>query len=241
MKQVHVISRNQARSIGMKRFFTGVPCRHGHISERVVSSSSCLSCDAEKSARYRVENPESARRSVRESYAKNREKRAETNRIYIERNIESIRKRKEEYRKENQEKIKYAKHKYYVENKEKVLEAGKVWYRENKGRARKNREKWASENRERIRTLNRNRKARQRSAKGRHYQRDIEKIMHMQRGRCAHCAVDVKNDYHVDHVVALKNGGSNWPENLQILCPGCNMSKGAKDEIEWAQSRGKLL
>ncbi len=56
-----------------------------------------------------------------------------------------------------------------------------------------------------------------------------------------HCGVGLGRKGHLDHRVALVNGGSNWPNNLQWLCAPCNLSKGAKDEIVFAQSIGKLL
>jgi 5-methylcytosine-specific restriction endonuclease McrA len=33
---------------------------------------------------------------------------------------------------------------------------------------------------------------------------------------------------HVDHVHPLSKGGKSTPENLQLLCPGCNTRKGAR-------------
>lgn len=38
------ISRNEALAQGLLRFFTGRPCKHGHISQRITSNSVCLEC-----------------------------------------------------------------------------------------------------------------------------------------------------------------------------------------------------
>jgi hypothetical protein len=38
------IIRAEARLQGKTRFYTGVPCRHGHVCERYVSSGGCVSC-----------------------------------------------------------------------------------------------------------------------------------------------------------------------------------------------------
>lgn len=39
-----VISRDHAKALGFKRYFTGVPCKRGHISERYVLGGDCLEC-----------------------------------------------------------------------------------------------------------------------------------------------------------------------------------------------------
>jgi hypothetical protein len=38
------ISREQAKSQGLKRFYDGVPCSHGHLSGKYVSDSRCVLC-----------------------------------------------------------------------------------------------------------------------------------------------------------------------------------------------------
>jgi hypothetical protein len=40
------ISREEAIQLGLKRFFTGVPCINGHICERIVKKhgSACVEC-----------------------------------------------------------------------------------------------------------------------------------------------------------------------------------------------------
>ena len=85
------------------------------------------------------------------------------------------------------------------------------------------------------------RRARHRDAEGSHTAQDIIDLRFAQKDKCAICKVKLGGAGHIDHIVALSRGGSNWPKNLQILCEPCNLSKGARDPIEFAQSRGLLL
>ena len=39
-----IISRSEAIAAGVARYFTGVPCKHGHVSERYVASKTCCAC-----------------------------------------------------------------------------------------------------------------------------------------------------------------------------------------------------
>lgn len=39
-----IVSREQAKRWGSKRYFTGEPCQHGHICQRYVWRSWCVEC-----------------------------------------------------------------------------------------------------------------------------------------------------------------------------------------------------
>lgn len=52
-KHLQIISRADAKRIGMKRYFTGRPCPKGHIAERYVSSPGCPECKAEVTKQLR--------------------------------------------------------------------------------------------------------------------------------------------------------------------------------------------
>ncbi len=69
----------------------------------------------------------------------------------------------------------------------------------------------------------------------------VAKLLALQRGRCAVCRISISKKYHVDHITALAKGGKHAPENIQLLCPTCNLRKSAKDPIDFMQSRGFLL
>lgn len=57
------------------------------------------------------------------------------------------------------------------------------------------------------------------------------------RGRCCLCHKDLSgtlslnNKNHYDHIIPLAQGGLNDVANIQLLCDGCNTSKGAKSIV----------
>jgi hypothetical protein len=53
-----IIARKNAKALGLKRYFTGRPCRNGnHIAERLVSTGHCLRCTSLRVARLRKHDP----------------------------------------------------------------------------------------------------------------------------------------------------------------------------------------
>ena len=44
-------SRAEAQNLGLERFFTGVPCIHGHVAARYVSTTNCVPCQVEHARR----------------------------------------------------------------------------------------------------------------------------------------------------------------------------------------------
>lgn len=43
--QAEILTRSQAYDRGLERYFTGQPCKNGHISERRVRSYGCIECE----------------------------------------------------------------------------------------------------------------------------------------------------------------------------------------------------
>lgn len=52
-----VISRSEAKKLGLKHYFTGKECPAGHLSKRLVSSYGCMQCGADWVAKERATNP----------------------------------------------------------------------------------------------------------------------------------------------------------------------------------------
>lgn len=143
----------------------------------------------------------------------------------------------------------YAEHKPQVnarnaewaeQNREKVKNYLQLYQKQNLALIRETKRVYRERNRAAVSALSRNYKARKRNAPGSHDGADIERLLALQKGRCVTCR-DRLTKYHVDHIVALSRGGSNDASNLQLLCPFCNLSKGAKDPLTFANERGLLL
>jgi 5-methylcytosine-specific restriction endonuclease McrA len=145
------------------------------------------------------------------------------------------------YRAENAEAKREQQRRYYVENRDAECERLRRYRAENMEAKREADRRYHAENPEKVAAKSRNRDARKRAAEGSHNAEDIKRIHLQQKGRCACCGQKVGTQYHVDHITSLAKGGSNWPRNLQILCPLCNMRKGAKDPIKFFQEGGRLL
>lgn len=44
-----ILTRQDALKSGLRRFYTGRPCKRGHDSERFVTTGNCVRCNAERS------------------------------------------------------------------------------------------------------------------------------------------------------------------------------------------------
>lgn len=41
-------TREEAQAVGARIFFTGKPCRHGHVSVRLTATGACAACRQEQ-------------------------------------------------------------------------------------------------------------------------------------------------------------------------------------------------
>lgn len=92
-------SRDEARAMGLKRFFTGRPCIHGHLVDRMVANGSCDQCNKDALRVWKEKNKEKHLAAEREHKKKNRAHCREIYREWSERNRE----KKQEYRRQNKD------------------------------------------------------------------------------------------------------------------------------------------
>ena len=184
-----LITRAEAKTQGLTRYYTGVPCKHGHLSERRTKDRKCMGCWGP------VRNA-----AVRKWKASNRDR---TNQI----NLES-------YHKNKNDPDKVARRRAYR--------------RANLERRRLEFAVYRKKYPERTRT----RLSKRRKAEGSFTPDDVLEKFNNQEGKCL-CGVDLKAAYHIDHVIPLSRGGTNWAHNIQLLCASCNLHKGSRLMEEW--------
>jgi 5-methylcytosine-specific restriction endonuclease McrA len=130
---------------------------------------------------------------------------------------------------------------YRDANKDRIRAASKANKLLHKDRIKVERKAWWRANPDKMAEIRRNRKALRGGASGKHTNEDIVRIRKAQKDRCALCRVNLKGAGHVDHIIAVSKGGSNWPKNLQMLCVRCNCRKRDDDPIDFSQRLGLLL
>lgn len=186
-----------------------------------------LTEDQKEAARVRARNwhhsnKEKAAANSANWRKKNSQRVKENNARYESANKELVRERKKAYAKKNAEKIAAYHAEYRKKHSEKIAE-----YRSTHKSARL--------------VIQNNRRAR--AASSGVLPTDIVSVlMTLQRSKCANCKTCLKtNGKHLDHKIPLSKGGSNTFENVELLCPTCNLRKHDKDPIDWATQNGRLL
>lgn len=86
------ISCKEAKILGLKRYFTGRPCKHGHIAERHVTGGCCI-CSNLDQQRYYRENPDKYKNMTvnYRNREENKDKVRKIQRDYYSRNSDKIR------------------------------------------------------------------------------------------------------------------------------------------------------
>lgn len=213
-----MMTKAEAKAAGLKHYDGGAVCMRGHSpSLRFVSDGSCVTCKVASASLWHQSNPGKASAKSAAYRARNPEKVSEWHTNWVRDNTERAREIDAAYRERNHTKRR---------NSGLIAEAT-----------------YRSGNREKIRAKGSKRRAAKLGSPDFHTADDILALERKQSGKCAHlwCRVKLGKKYHIDHIKPLALGGSDGRRNLQLLCAPCNLKKGARHPIEFAQSRGMLL
>lgn len=225
-----IVTRTDARTLGAKRYFTSIPCKHGHIAERMTINDRCVTCLLIGTEKWRVENPDKVRAMKRRAY---------------QNKPDLYRKQKRDWARNNPEKTKASRKKDMEKHKDRYEKYWKEWYSTNSHIVVANAKKWALENPEKAKRSAIAKEGRRRAAikagESAVTASVITAIIAKQKFKCAWCGTCIKKSFHMDHVIPLSKGGAHSPSNLVGSCPTCNIRKSAKDPITWARELGKLI
>lgn len=219
-------SCGEAIKLGLKQYFTGKPCPAGHLANRYVNGG-CVVCGQERRLLWAKQNPAKASAQKKRQYEKHKD---------------VLRARAKNWREKNRDVRVEKPREYYRRNRNKVLQGVQRYMAENKEKVSARNKRWRENNKELVATIDRLKRDRRKGAPGQHTAQDIADIARLQKNCCAYCRTKLtKKNRHIDHIIPIVKGGSSNRSNLQLLCQFCNLSKHARDPINFAQSLGMLL
>lgn len=209
-------NRKEARALGLKQYYTGEPCKYGHLSPRAAANGLCLACNRERIRAATAKDPEGTAKRRRGRYLSN---------------IESVKETQKAYREAHKEIEKARVTKWVKENPERELAKQKRWRDRNAHRIPELRKQWRNRNPGKVGLYNSNRRGLKNTATPEVpdkwlgvFRSEIEAIY----AEARQMAEITGLGYDVDHVFPLSKGGVHAPWNLRILPASVNRSKHTK-------------
>lgn len=201
MCSASLISRKEALAKGFAKYFTGEPCKYGHIAERRVSNWNCVVCETEKARKTYAQDPHKNRLAAKK---------------WREKTPEYQKHRTKTWRSQNSDRVKQYAQNWRKENAETQKEYKKQWVDQNRGK------KYAS-------LAKRHAAKMQRTPPW--LSKDDFWFMQEVYDLAVLRSTMTGIKWHVDHIVPLQGGavsGLHVPWNLRVIPAAENMSKGNK-------------
>ena len=217
MDTPQIMNAVEAKRLGLKTYFTGKPCKNGHLVERFVHQHQCSTCKNLWAHRNYKLNAE-----VRKAASKiQRQNRPESQNL-------KERLRKVAYRSTNKLTIKLRSADYYTHNKTTINARVRAWAAANREKVRIKDAAWRERNRALWSSYSASRQARVELATPSWVDRDAILDIYI---KASQAKRDTGIPYTVDHIVPLKGKtvcGLHVPWNLQIMLHADNASKSNK-------------
>ncbi len=158
--------------------------------------------------------------------------------------------RSNQWKKDNAERKRITDGKWRSENLDKSRAYWQKWGKENKSKSLEQKRIWRLNNPDKVRANNSKRRAYINKVNGTFSKDDIHTLYESQDKKCFYCGCaivkkrkDVIDSFrlgHIDHYIALKNGGSNSIDNLVWACEQCNVIKGARSIENFSNYMSKV-
>lgn len=242
MRALYVIK--EAKEQGLTRYFTGEPCKYGHIDERHIGNRTCVACQrisdaTRKDERYKIDKlfrKKVIARGVKRQgvrYKEDpsfREQRSAYQKKYYDLYPEKFHERTKQWNANNVERRKEISRRWaeksYQNNPEKHRKFSRTWRINNIEKAKERVRQWQIKNPNKINFHNSKRRASKLLAIPKWA--DMEKIKEIY-------SKAVKNRMVVDHIIPLQSQyvcGLHVENNLQLLTAEENSRKHNKFEME---------
>jgi HNH endonuclease len=175
------------------------------------------------------------REASRRYNKKHPEKRKEMNRKWRERNKDKWNKYCREYQRKYREKN--SQHSTFIKRSpEQIKIHSKIYqqkyYKLHKEKISAYKHRWYKNNIEGARIRRNNRRSSLKNAEGIITTIQWKNTIRIFKFKCAYC-YRRKRPLTRDHVIALANGGTNWPENIVPCCIDCNLKKQKSCSFYW--------
>lgn len=241
------ITRNEARKDSLKYYFTGEVCEQGHIADRLTISGACVECVAERNQSFLEDKGELTSKKITRRKSKETKKK--------QRDIEiQMYQEDPDYRHDIELDTNFDGLEFLPRSKREAVALGSLHYFTGKPCKRDHivprltsqsacvlcvkldARKYRLTNPDAIAAIRQRRRARNFAAGGSFTAEDVKQIYKDQEGLCNGCKCDLQEStYHIDHIMPLILMGSNRKENIQLLCPKCNLSKGGMTPTSWRE------
>lgn len=222
-----LITRKKALARGLPRYFTGQPCKRGHVAERIVANKTCVECRRERARQSHEENREAELERLRRRYEANREAYRERQRQYYIENRDRVRESVRQWREANPEKVRELKRQYAKANREKVRENSRRYRESNPEKVRERNRQWSEANPAKLAAYAGARRAQMTQSTPRWAESKLIEVWYA----LARVMSETSGgeQYQVDHIVPLKGKtvcGLHVQDNFQIITARENASKG---------------
>jgi hypothetical protein len=120
---------------------------------------------------------------------------------------------------------------------EQCLQSSRDWFSLNPDKALKYARKSREANHDRHLNYIHNYRARKKGNGGTFTFKELNELFEQQEGFCYYCGellyASFDREIHIEHKIPISRGGSNDITNIVLSCAKCNLSKGAKTDVEF--------
>ena len=210
-------TRSVAKANGEHLYFTGAPCKHGHVAARFTRTAICTDCNREQTKLWAKDN---------------KDKKQAADAAYRKNNLEEKRAKDSEYYRANKDRILSRNREYRARTADARHAASKLWREANPEKTKEISKRFRQANPHKINASAALRRARKRQAKRMLPPEQLAQVQAMYaEARRLTNTTGIRHE--VDHICPLAGtnfSGLHVPWNLQILTSDANKRKGNKFE-----------